>query len=923
MAKFILVNDPMRPTQGAEVHTDFDVTIWEWLNWHFGGFEEFDKPTVCVVNGEPCLRADWKTRRVSDGDMVHFFPVVQGIETLIVGLIVAVVAAVAVSVISTTPTPNTPGRADAGQPDPVFTFKGRQNQNRLGFPVEAGFGFNRFFPSYAARPYTRYINNEQFFYALLCLGHGSYEVSDIWIEDSQISNFQEAEAHIVGPGEDLALFDNNVITSGEVGSIELFGPNEENFDDWTGPFILNPTGTQTDRIEIDFVLPEGLYVTNDLGGLTKRQVTYEVEFQQVDDSGVSFGDWINPETSMVVTRFTRQVISGLGSSPVAGPWVLSQSAEWLPSDGLGDPGETITEESGNEYGFTTNRTVKKYQIGGGYALRTNTPQRFTEEYIMPNAGRWQVRGRRTNNAGLSHTVADKLLWESARAYLQNISNFGDKTMVAVKIRASNNLNDSSSQRINVWATRKLPIWDPVTGWSDLTATRNPVWATLEIFKSLYGGRLGDEHLDLETWKALADDFESEAITFDWIFDASSTIWEAAQAALAVGRTVPIFDGSKISAVRDNPKTLPVYIFNHHNIIKGSFSYDIKLPGEDEFDALEVTYQSENERSEETILCQLSDDPEEPKNPEKVRIPGITNIDNAYRMGLYLRAKRRYHSRNLTFRTGTEGYLPTFGDLIGVNHDLFEWGQGSFIESIDGATIELFEPVTFTEGESHQIVIRDKFGDVLGPFSVTEGATSTQIIAGESIPTENLYFDDEYEAPLVQFGVANEFSKLMTVVRVRPLQDGEFEIAAVNYAPIIYTFDGETAPVDESERVSIPSNPTVTALSEITVTALSNTMDQVIVRWPRTATAGWHILEQSFDEGNTWQEVRITAASFSYLTVSPGRLDLRVASTTRNNAFGARGDYAYWVGIVGVNQAVDASGIAMVDDAGNVAIEPQT
>ncbi|MEO0797379.1 MAG: hypothetical protein AAFX93_19685, partial [Verrucomicrobiota bacterium] len=67
----------------------------------------------------------------------------------------------------------------------------------------------------------------------------------------------------------------------------------------------------------------------------------------------------------------------------------------------------------------------------------------------------------------------------------------------------------------------------------------------------------------------------------------------------------------------------------------------------------------------------------------------------------------------------------------------------------------------------------------------------------------------------------------------------------------------------------------------------------------------------------------TAAFFHYLTITPGRLDLRVAVTSRNNGFGARGQYSYWVGIVGVNQAVDAAGNAMVDDAGNVAIEPQT
>ncbi|MEO0797380.1 MAG: host specificity factor TipJ family phage tail protein, partial [Verrucomicrobiota bacterium] len=872
MAKFFIVNDPIRPLHGSEEHIDFDVTVQEWLDWHYHWFKGFSHPTVCTVNGKPLMRADWKTRKVYDNDIVHFTPMVQGIETLIIAAVVAVVAAVAVSVITSTPTPSTPGRVDAGQPDPVYTLNGRQNQNRLGFPVESGYGLVRSFASLGAQEYTRYVGNEQILYTLLCMGHGYWDVHDFWIEDSQISNFQDAEAHIINPGEQLDVFDNNVITSGEVGSIELFGPNEENHDGWTGPFILNPSETQTDRVEIDFTLPEGLYITNDQGGLTKRQITYEVEFQEVDANGNSVGEWINPELSMVVTQFTRQVVAGLGSSPVAGPWVLSASAEWLDSDGEGDPGETITEESGNEFGFTTERTVKKYQLGGGYALRTNTHMRFTEEYNLPSKTRWQVRARRTNNAGLSHTVADKFVWESARAFLPNIADFGQKTMAAFRIRASNNLNNSSAQRINIWATRMLPVWNEVNGWGPKSVpegtrivivdgvqfqpTRNPVWAAIDVFKADYGGILADEFLDLPTLKALADQFDIEGVTFDWIFDQKSTIWEAAQAVLTVGRALPMFDGATIFGVRDVAKSSQVAPFNQHNIIKGSFSYDIKLPGEDDHDGLIVVFQSENERSEETVLCQLPDDPAKPISPERVRIPGITNRDKAYQAGLYLRAKKRYHTRNATFRTGSEGHLVVFGDLIGITHDLFDWGQGSFVKSISGATIELFEPVTFTQGEDHQIVIRDKYGDVLGPFGVTQGANASEVIASESISTENLHFDEEYEPPLVQFGVTNQFSKLMTVVRVRPLENDEFEITAVNYAPIIYTFDSDTAPIDESEQVSIPSTPAAPTVSEVTVTALPNTMDQVIVRWPRTPTAGWHVLEQSFDEGQSWQEVTI-------------------------------------------------------------------
>ena len=42
--------------------------IRHWLLERFPGFLEFDKPTVCLCNGDPLLRKDWN-RKLEDGDM--------------------------------------------------------------------------------------------------------------------------------------------------------------------------------------------------------------------------------------------------------------------------------------------------------------------------------------------------------------------------------------------------------------------------------------------------------------------------------------------------------------------------------------------------------------------------------------------------------------------------------------------------------------------------------------------------------------------------------------------------------------------------------------------------------------------------------------------------------------------------------------
>jgi len=514
---------------------------------------------------------------------------------------------------------------------------------------------------------------------------------------------------------------------------------------------------------------------------------------------------------------------------------------------------------------------------------------------------------------LRHRVAELSYWSRV------VTVFGDKTLLAVRIRASNNINDNSSQGINCWATRKLPIWDSETGWSTPQATRNPVWACIDIFKSSYGGRLTDDFLDLVGLKALADDFDSLGITFDWIFDQKITVWEAAQTVLAVGRSIPLLDGSQIIAIRDDAKEIPNYIFHQHNILKGSFDYSIKLPGQDDNDGLEVTYQSENDRTDETVICLLEDDPNPPENPERIRIPGITNRDKAYQLGLHLRAKRRYHTRNLKIQTGSEGHLPLFGSKIAVAHDMFEnHGTGSFVQSIasDGKTIELFEPVSFNEEDIYQIVIRDKLGDLIGPYLVTKGDSNKTIVTNEEIPQEDLnriYFDPEFEPPLVIFGKNNPWSKQFTVVRVESVEDGNFEIIGVNYTDEIYSFDDLTAPPIESN--SFQKDSDIPSISNLNVRQITNTLNQAIATWVPFPGVRAYIIEQSFDQKESWETMGQTATNFFTFQPIPGRMDIRLSAVNKGQS-----DFLFWSGVLGSVRGIDDAGNSISDDAGNIAIE---
>lgn len=170
---------------------------------------------------------------------------------------------------------------------------------------------------------------------------------------------------------------------------------------------------------------------------------------------------------------------------------------------------------------------------------------------------------------------------------------------------------------------------------------------------------------------------------------------------------------------------------------------------------------------------------------------------------------------------------------------------------------------------------------------------------------------------MQFGITNSWSKQLTVVRVKPAENDEFEITAVNYAPIIYTFDEETAPAlaGAENAITAPDAPEIEAL---TVSPMPNTLTTVLVTWQVASTARLFTVQQSLDEGETWETITETISSFYHMAVTPGRVDVRVAATNKG-----QGPWAYWVGVGGLIRAVDNAQNTMTDDAGNIGVESLT
>jgi hypothetical protein len=274
--------------------------------------------------------------------------------------------------------------------------------------------------------------------------------------------------------------------------------------------------------------------------------------------------------------------------------------------------------------------------------------------------------------------------------------------------------------------------------------------------------------------------------------------------------------------------------------------------------------------------------------------------------MYIRAQQRYLRENVSFKTGLEGHIPSYGDLISVGHDLPRWGSAGIVLDITGTTLTLSEDVTFGVG-SHWIVLRKKDGSQAGPFSVVAGSQPNKVVAAGGVGSD-FFFDGIHERPLFLFGKTDQWGKLMTVVSLMPDED-EVEVKAVVYNPTIFSFDSLTPPPLANPTLPpvVPDLPTV---ANLLVTAIVGTTDQVLISWSPAVGATAYTINKSTN-GIDWDAVDTTLQSSYVLTVPYAYIYIRVYALGK-----AAGPWAYWSGHPVTNTLVNATD-TLTDGSGNI------
>ena len=526
-------------------------------------------------------------------------------------------------------------------------------------------------------------------------------------------------------------------------------------------------------------------------------------------------------------------------------------------------------------------------------MSTEDPQMLTYKASVP-PGRYQVQGQRSNPEGETSRTRDKLQWGSLRGYLTSPANYGNVTLLAIAMRATNNLNSSTARRINVVAQRILPTWDPVNGWGPEVPTRNPAWAIADIIRNQdYGRGLGTSRMNIQELYRLAGVWAARGDEFNGVYDTTSQLWDALTKACRPGRTVPIYYAGLIDFVRNEPKSLPTAMFQPANMVKGSFNTEYQFAERDSPDHIVIEYVDRNTWQPTQVECSL---PGSTTNqPAHLSFFGVTNRDQAWREGMSMAAANRDQRRLITFTTEQEGLLVRFGDLVQVSHDVPAWGYSGRVESLNPTTgaLRTTEPLPWAAGESHVIAFRRRDGSMHGPFSILPGPSGDPYQAQVSGATASVYVSDglREERTFYQFGPVNRAGLKCLVRAGSPSSDGKVALSLVNYADSVHAAENGGIVPPPPPASNLPRPPVLPIIDFITLEYTLTAGVQKIVVTPANGASHYEFQYRS-ETKDEWAVVGLSPDPFMVVTLAPGYWYVRARGIG-----GMAGPWATWEGFV--------------------------
>ena len=582
---------------------------------------------------------------------------------------------------------------------------------------------------------------KQYLNLLYCAGEGELsKIEDIRINSNPISNYKDVQVDIrLGTNDQTVIpnFNDNFADQ---------GLNYELKSEWS---VQQVQGDACDAIELTIGFPNGLYYSNDSGGMDKTSVTVDAEIRKVGTQ-----EW----QSLPLSNN-----KGLSSH------VKKEPKRW----------------------FFVDRDNKKIANSNytGY-IREATNSAFYRVFRFDNLdkAKYEVRMRCSGKDGTSLRHVNKVYWTQLTQIIYDDFVHPGKALIGIKALATSQLSGSDPDVSWIQERSKVWVFNPYANQYEEKPADNPAWAAYDLLHICR--KIGGEYvvfgqpygrIDYDAFNAWAEKCTLNKFTFNYIYDTATRLWDALKYPEAVGRGKVIPAGTRFTCVSDYQSS-PVQLFTVANIKYGSFTEEFQGV-EARANSIELSFINKDKDYERDVIPVYGDTYDESNsltNPAQIELMGCTSLEQAYRHGKHYLRCNKYEIRTVTFEAFTDAIACTVGDIILVQHDVPEWGEGGRVVAVNGQTITLDKEVTTQPGKQYQLLVRSNTTDAVSTYNVVN-VSGLNVIVSETIPVQ--------KDCIYAFG---EISKVAKPFRVLAITEGHSEmtrkIQCMEYYPELYAAD---------------------------------------------------------------------------------------------------------------------------------------
>lgn len=678
---------------------------------------------------------------------------------------------------------------------PTYGWDGVQTQQNVGTPVPIIYGEHKV----GGNIINQYVSNngdKNYLHMLIALSEGEIQsVSNILINDNEIANFDSVES-IIKLGTNTQDPIPDFANLHEIYSVQV------NLDVKDDSHVYLSSGTQIEGFDVLLVLPGGLYQINQTKGTNEAwEIQFKIEYKIHSDS--------------TYTTLGTYKINEKNRSPLRRSYKKT---------GL-TPGQYDIK--------VTRLSVAGDDFHVGNLTFNQIDEIIAENLSYPN----------TALLGLDFLASDQLSGSSPnvtavvkgrKVSVPNILTSEGGTAVPY----DDYYYDEDADSFRLFSTGGDLYWDEETFISAFSA--NPCWCIRDlIVNKRYGiGEFVDvSHIDETLFLLYAKYCDGKVadgkggyekrFRLDMVIDSFTRALDAIYQLSSTFRAIFFFSDNSVKVKIDKLDTID-QVFSMGNIVSDSFAQSWKSTKED-FNVIEVQFLDKDRNYEQSLISYIDEESiasGEPLRKKTVRL-FCTRVSQAMREARFLLNSCKYLNRSITFKASINAIAVQSGDLIGVSHDVPQWGFSGRIASYDSGTgeITLDQEITMAGGISYYLQVRHS-DDILETKEViTVAGTTNKITLASPFSFDPEYYD------VFSFGTIATISKPFRLMSIIRSSSCDVDMVGIEYNESIYDDSAPALPTQNySELVNdVPPIPSI-ILSEHIVKTGDGTIENAIDVW---------------------------------------------------------------------------------------------